>query len=296
MRRKIIVTFLSVLFFALAPAWGADRGALFKVAASGNTMYLFGTMHVGLPEFYPLEPRIASAVASASTLALEIDPAQDPAIMAKAVQEQGMYGPGGALYQQMTPAMRARLEKVLQRARIDPAAVAGLKPWLVATVLAVAEYAAQGYRPDLSVDMYLAQLARASKVPVIELESISSQLAMFNRLSAADQWRVLEESIGMIESGKQSGEVRMIVEAWRSADQAALEAIAQRAEADDSLSGKFVQEVMLEERNVQLADKLSQLLAQKNNSVAAIGVLHLIGRNSVPVLLRARGVTVERVY
>jgi uncharacterized protein YbaP (TraB family) len=296
MRRQIIVIFLSLFFFVLAPASGADRGALFKVAGSGHTMYLFGTMHVGLPEFYPLESRISSAVSSASALALEIDPTQDPAAMARAIQQQGTYGPGSALYQDMTPAMRGRLEKVLQRARIDPAAVAGLKPWLVATVLAVAEYAAQGYRPDLSVDMHLAQLARASKVPVIELESVSSQLDMFNRLSSAAQWRVLEECISMIESGKQSGEVQMIVDAWRSADKAGLDAIARRAEADDSVSGKFVQEVMLEERNVKLADKLAQLLAQKNNSVAAIGVLHLIGKNSVPVLLRARGVTVERVY
>ena len=45
-----------------------------------------------------------------------------------------------------------------------------------------------------------------------------------------------------------------------------------------------------------MADKLAQMLAQKNNSVAAVGVLHLVGKTSVPALLRARGMTVERVY
>jgi uncharacterized protein len=72
MRRPIIVVFLSLLMLALPSAWAAERGALFKVSGSGHTMYLFGTMHVGLPEFYPLEPRIATAVQNASALALEV--------------------------------------------------------------------------------------------------------------------------------------------------------------------------------------------------------------------------------
>jgi uncharacterized protein YbaP (TraB family) len=146
------------------------------------------------------------------------------------------------------------------------------------------------------VDLHLAKLARNSKVKVLELESVSAQLTMFERLSPDDQLRLLEESIEMVESGRQSKEVRQIVEAWRTADQPALDAIAARAEADTSVSGRFVQKVMLDERNGALADKLVQLLTQENNSVAAIGVLHLLGKNSVPALLRARGVTVERVY
>ncbi len=293
MRRQIIVIFLSFFFFAAAPVMAADRGALFKVAAGGNTLYLFGTMHVGLPEFYPLEPRIAKAVAAAPTLALEIDPVMDPAAMAAALQAHGMAGPDSL---PLSPALRLRLDKVLARARIDPAAVGSFKPWLVATLLALAEYSAQGYRPDLSVDMHLAKLARTNKVPVMELESVNAQLAMFNRLTPAEQLAMLEESIAMIESGRQSAEVRLIVEAWRMADQAGLDAVAARAEADASVSGRFVQKVMLDERNVALADKLVQLLSRENNSVAAVGVLHLVGKNSIPVLLRARGVTVERVY
>jgi uncharacterized protein len=292
MRRQIIVIFLFVLF-AAAPVTAAERGALFKAAANGHTLYLFGTIHMGLPEFFPLEPRIARAVAAAPALALEIDPTVDPAAMAAALQAQGMAEPGAP---QLSPAFKQRLDKVLARARIDPAAVAPFKPWLVATLLALAEYSTLGYRPDLSVDMHLAKLARSSKVKVIELESVASQLAMFNRLTQAEQLRMLEECIEMIESGRQAADVRQVVDAWRNADQAALDAVAARADADDSVSGRFVQKVMLEERNVTLADKLVQLLRRENNSVAAVGVLHLVGKHSIPELLRTRGVTVERVY
>ncbi|MBC7453517.1 MAG: TraB/GumN family protein [Massilia sp.] len=295
MRRQIIVVFLSLFCLALPSASGANRGALFKVAAHGHTMYLFGTMHVGQPGFYPLEPRIVAAVAGASTLALEIDPNEDPASKALALQSFGMAAPG-ANVQAMAPALRARLRKALEKTGIDGDAANKFKPWLVATVLAVAEYAAQGYRADLSVDAHLAQMARGAKVAVIGLESTMSQLSLFNRLSNEEQLRVLEESIEQSESGRQGAEVRQIVEAWRTADRRTLDEIAARIASDTSVSGKFFKKVLLDERNVAIADKLVALLQHDDKAVAAIGVLHLVGANSVPALLSARGVSVERVY
>lgn len=296
MRRKIIVMFLSLFFVVLAPAGAAERGALFKVAASGHTLYLFGTMHVGLPEFYPLEPRIAAAVAGATRLALEIDPEISPEAMGAALAAYAMM-PGGEDMRDALPAAdRKRVDAALARAGIAPESVVRFKPWLVATFLALAEYGAQGYNPALSVDIHLARLARARKVPVVELESIGAQLGMFNRMSAQDQNTYLMESVAMIESGRQSNEVRQIVQAWATADRDGLEQIAARSEADTSLSGRFVQKVMLEERNGELAAKLKLMLASEKDSVAAIGVLHLVGAKSVPALLRAQGFAVERVY
>lgn len=295
MRRQIIVVFFSLFWLALPNAWSAQRGALFKVVSSGHTMYLFGTMHVGQPGFYPLEPRIAQAVATASTLALEIDPAADPAMLTQALNAYGMSEPGKE-GEEMGPALKARLDKALGNAGMNPAIAARFKPWLVATMLAMGEYAAQGYRADLSVDAHLASLARSSHVRVIGLETPTSQMSLFNRLSHAQQLRLLEESLDLAESGKQSGEVRQIVEAWRTADKAAFDVIAARAESDMSVSGRFLKNVLIDERNVTLAGKLADLIKRENHSVAAIGVLHLIGSNSVPSLLAARGMTVERVY
>jgi uncharacterized protein YbaP (TraB family) len=292
MRRQIIVVFFSLFFAAALPASALERGALFKITGSGHSMVLFGTMHVGLPEFYPLEPRIAQAVANASTLALEVDPQLPPAVLAKAMNDYGMARPGAAL----PPALAARLAPLLARAGIGAATLAPLKPWVVAMVLGLNEYAALGYRADLAVDAHLAALARAAKVKVIELESIDAQMALFSSLSDADQLRYLDDTIALIESGGQRAEVRLVVDAWRSADQAALEALAVRVETDTTYAGRFVQKVLLEGRNGLLADKLLELLAKQDNAVAAIGVLHLLGKHSVPVLMRAKGVTVERVY
>jgi uncharacterized protein YbaP (TraB family) len=292
MRRQIIVVFLGLFWLAAAPAWAIDRGALFKASANGHTMYLFGTMHVGRPDFYPLEPRITQAVAGASTLALEVDPAVAPEVMGKAVLEHAMAVPGAKL-----PApLAARLARVLKKDGMDPAAVAPFKPWMVAVVLTLQDAVAQGYSPALAVEHYLANLARAEKVKVISLESAEQQLALFDKLSDAEQLRFLDETIASVESGKARAETRTVVDAWGTADKAALDALAAKIDSDTTLAGRFTRDVLLEGRNPALADKLMQLLTQENNTVAAIGVLHLVGKNSVPVLMRARGVTVERVY
>lgn len=295
MRRPIIVVLLLLACLTMAPAWATDRGALFKVSAGGHSMLLFGTMHVGKPEFYPLEERLAKGVEHASVLALEIDPTQDPAGVAAAMQRQGMYAPDAA-HPALAPALQARLEHALAQAHIAPALVANMKPWLVATVLGLAEYLSQGYRSELAVDVKLAQMAHAAKVPLLELESVDAQLALFNGLSEADQLSFLEEGLTMGETGKEHREAMRVVAAWASADRAALDAIAADVAADRTLSGKFMQDVLLDGRNGALADKLAALLARQDKAVAAIGVLHLLGQRSVPALLRARGVTVERIY
>jgi uncharacterized protein YbaP (TraB family) len=291
MRRQIIVVFLSLFWLACSPAAATDRGALFKVSANGHSMLLFGTMHAGRPDFYPLEPRIAQAVAAAPTLALEIDPAVPPAVAAKAIQDYAMAGVGA-----LPPALAARLDRAQRRSGMDPAMTAPFKPWLVATLLVMHEFSALGYRPDLAVDVHLAGLARAAKVKVLELESLDAQMAMFGRMSDADQLRYLDEILTAIETGKQGAEVRQVIDAWRTADRAGLDALAERVAADTSVSGRFFQKELLDGRNGAMADKLLQLLARENNTVAAIGVLHLVGKGSVPALMRAKGVTVERVY
>jgi uncharacterized protein YbaP (TraB family) len=255
-------------------------------------MYLFGTMHVGLPEFYPLEPRIAQAVAAAPTLALEIDPAMAPEMAAKAMLEHGMATAGSSL-----PApLAARLARLLGKSGIDPASVAPFKPWLIAVMLTLQEVSAQGYQPNLAVDAHLSGLAHAAKVNVISLESAELQMGLFDRMSDADQLRFLDECIGAIESGKARTELREVVDAWRTADRKAFDALARKVDSDTTVSGRFTRQVILAERNQTMAGKLVQLLAKENNAVAAIGLLHLIGKDSVPELMRARGVKVERVY
>lgn len=322
MRRQIIVLFCSLFWIAPPALWAQEgvrpqasqradeqvterateaaapnRGALFKVARDGHTLYLFGTIHVGAPDFYPLEGRVLGALERAAVLALEIDPLADPARMAQAVRQYGMYARGAGSAQADLPApYRPRLARLLRQYALDADTVAGMKPWLLASVLTVSEFSAQGYDTALAVDAWLARQAHQRKLPVLELESPQSQMALFDRMTIEEQSRFLQEGIDAIEDHQQGSQAREIAEAWRAADATALDTLARKAADDDTFSGRFVRRVLLDERNPGLADGIAALLARETNSLAAIGVLHLVGTNSVPELLRKRGLAVERIY
>ena len=296
MRHQKFVWMTCLLWLICLPGQAVERGALFKVTGQGHTQFLFGTMHVGLPEFYPLEPRVVDAVKHAPTLALEIDPAEPPAVMAQAMLRQGMIVPSGAGYENMAPAQRAKLDAALKVAGIDMATANVLNPAMLAALISLSQYQKLGYQPELSADAWLAQLARKGKTRVVALETVEGQLGEFNKLSKAEQWHFLDESLDNLASGEELEEARGLVDAWSRADRTALDALAEQAEQDGSVSGKFMREVLLDGRNGALAEKLAALLKREDKTVAAIGLLHLLGKRGVPALLQAKGYRVERVY
>jgi uncharacterized protein YbaP (TraB family) len=290
------VLLLGLFLLVILPAHAADRGALFRLTLDGHVMHLFGTLHVGLPGFYPLEDRITGALAEASTLALEIDPDQPRADLQEALRTYGLLAPDNPAYDSLPPQQKRRLDRLLLQGGLDASTMLSFKPVLLATMLTLAEYTRQGFRADLSSDAWLARQARRRHVRVLALESLGSQLALLDRLAVPDRWRFLEEMMDTIESGAQRTEAREVVRAWSTADRQALDQIAAQCETDRSVSGRFVTQVLLKERNVGLAERLLQLLRAEDRTVAAIGVLHLLGAGSVPALLEQSGVTVERIY
>ena len=319
MRRPIIKMFCGLVFFAApwlaALAAAADaaaavtvptstaparvqphRGALFKVAGAGHTLYLFGTIHVGAPDFFPLEPVVAGALQHAGALALEVDPNGDQTAAFNAVRKYGMRTDGSSAQAAIRPELRPRLDALIKQYGLTPAQVAPMKPWMLASVLAIGEFQEQGYKSELAVDSYLSAQAHQRGIPVLELESVASQLALLDSMTAPQQVQFLEDSINAIDDKTQGMQAQEIADAWRTADTKALDALAAELAADQTFSGQFMQHQLLEERNPHLADGIAGLLKRESNSVAAIGVMHLIGSGSVPQLLRQRGLKVERVY
>jgi uncharacterized protein YbaP (TraB family) len=294
MARRIMMMLLMTFSLLAGQAWAVERGALFKVSGHGHTMYLFGTIHVGLPAFFPLDASVTQALAASTTLALEIDPTLQTPEVAAAVQRAASTTP--AIVAAMPPALGPRLARSLDALGMPAALATQLKPWMLLITLTTVEYAKLGYRPDLAVDAHLARLAHERNIKVVGLETLESQLDLFDRLPVADQWTLLDETLAALESGESQEEVRSITDGWAKADRATLDALARKYEQDPRLSSQILQRRFSSERNGPMADKLDALLARENKTMAAVGLMHLIGKDSLPALLRAKGLHVEQVY
>lgn len=276
-----------------ASQFAQKRGVLFKITGAKHTLFLFGTLHVGKPEFYPLEPIAARALAQSSKIALEIDPLNTEPVQ-QMITQYGQFPPGASL--KLAPELQRRLEAILKKQGLSFDAISSMKPWMVTLLLTVNEFTARGYKPELGSDSYLASAARAANKPLVELENARDQLALFGQLSMADQVRFLEETITEIEDGRSEQKMTQLTVAWATADVARFDALGKEMAADTSFSGKFLQTVLLNSRNSALADGIEALLKSETQAFAGIGALHLVGKGSVPALLRQRGYGVERVY
>ena len=306
MQRVIIVslTWLSCFNFSL-PAHAAatgegqssipPRGALYQVSDGRHSLLLFGTIHVGAPDFYPLEPRLTRALSAAPVLALELDP-DNGAAMRNAVQRYALYPDGQRIQDHLDPALAQRTIATLERMGLPLQAVQHMRPWMLAMALTVQEYGRHGYRTDLAVDSHLANAVRAHGGKVVELESADRQMSLFSQLTEAQQAEFLADTLRELDDAALSRKLDLLVTAWRHADSAGFATALKDMRQDDSFATRFTLKTLLQQRNPGLAKGVADLLRQHDGAVAAIGILHLVGPDSVPFLLKQKGLQVKQLY
>ncbi len=248
---------------------------------------------MGKEDFFPFEPIVSRALAHASKVALEIDPA-DVQSAQQAVLKYAMYPPGSAL--SLTPELRAQVAAQLKKYGIPYEVIAQMKPWMVAVLLTLGEFTMHGYQPEYAVDMFISRSAHLRQQPVIALETIDDQLGLFDKLTDAEQIEFLEHTVNDLRNPASAKKAILIAQLWRNADARGLDALAAELEKDTRSSAKFMKQVLLDGRNVSLADSIAALLKQEKNGFAAVGILHLVGANGIPAILQRQGYLVERVY
>lgn len=269
------------------------RGTLYRVRLQDHTAYLFGTIHVGLPDFFPLEDQVTQALAQATRLALELDVRQSEPLQA-ALQKHGTYARGGTIDRHLSPDSLKRLRQALERFGIPFEQVATMKPWLVMNLLIGLDLERNGYQRRHGVEFFL--LTNAQSKTVQELESAEYQMSLYDGMSEADQERYLIENLAQLDDGELQKKTRALIDAWAAADSDALESLLRASLAEQTWSAQFTRRVLLDRRNPEMADKIEALLRGDGTTFVAIGLLHLLGENGVPALLRQRGYAVEKLY
>lgn len=268
------------------------RGALYRVHHEGKTSYLFGTIHVGKQDFFPLEPEVTEALAKSSTLVLELDVRSSEAYYS-ALARHGQYPAGQTLRDHLSPAALARLQLALDKVKLPLRSVEHYRPWVVANILVGQEIEKSGFNRGLGVETYL--LSSARKKPLLELENADYQLGLFGALDDAQQEAYLLENIDEIENGAALRKSAGLVEAWSAADASRIAALTHELTTGDTVSARFMDRTLLGKRNPEMAASIEAIM-RKGDAFIGIGLLHLVGDNGVPALLRQHGYQVEKVY
>ncbi len=287
---RLAAALLIAVMAALAPAGPGPRAEppVWIVRDADSEIVLFGSLHL-LPAGVDWRPAaLTRALGQADDLWFELplDSAAAAEVQQRALAHSQLPA-GQTLSALLSAAARQRLARLCREVGVPLSVVERMQPWYAETVLGVAVYRRQGAVAEEGVERQIA----AAAPPGARLEAFETgaqQIDMFTQGSQAEQVRSLEDSLRELETDP--GFVPRLVKLWMSADVRALDrqVVGKLRRSDPDQYRR-----LLADRNRAWLPMIETRLAGSGRTVMVVGIGHLIGRDGLPALLRARGVTVE---
>lgn len=286
---------LAGLLLCATAVRGADNDPLlYEVTSDTTTVYLFGTIHVGTASMYPVNTKVQAAFDRSQVLALEADPTDQSAIMA--AMAQALYTPPDNLERHVAPEIFAKVKSVAPGYGLPFDYAKLLRPHLLAMVLSMSEVQRLGYEATLGLDVHFAKLAKSAGKPIVQLESMAEQIAMFNALPPQAQENMLRATLDGLKESRMATELDELFAAWSKGDpEAILRAIEREFEGMDEQTTSTLFARVYDDRNLAMAAKVETLLRGASTHFVAIGAGHLAGPTGLPRLLEGKGFKVRRL-
>lgn len=234
--------------------------ALFVVRDADTTIYVFGTFHAldGQSKWYG--DSLEQAFEQSDELVLETLIPEGPQPM---VAQAGFHPPS-----------------------VTPSA-----SFLATTRMAINAGRAQGMQVGNGADMVLRHIAEAEGKPVVGLETLDLQIAMFNHIPPAPR----PAPTGPAPSNQVDGLSKTMAEmqaSWKRGDQAVFVRMLDQLKTASPATYRM----MFTERNERWADWIKARMQTPGTVFVAVGAGHLAGKDSLLVKLAQRGLPSKRVY
>lgn len=264
-----------------------DHGFIWRLSKDGRVSYLYGTIHAARPEWMFPGPTLAGALRESDTLALELD-VLDPDLQARLVA--GVT----ARREPLPAALVRRIDRQIKAGCVDAAAFAKLAPEFQVASLGVMAARRDGLDPANAIDLVLAAVARQLGKPVVSLETPELQVQALLMPTQAETIEFVKSALDELESGRTRPMLKRMAKVWTDGDYAELSRYERWCECMGTASERAAMKRLLDDRNPAIAEAIDKLHGGGQRVFAAVGSLHMIGPNGLPVLLRKRGYKVEQ--
>jgi len=289
-RTLALVLVLTGISARIDQPWAQEKNFLWKVAGDKNTVYILGSIHLLKRDRAVLKPIIQEVFTDSKRLVLEIDLLKEgPEKFQQLLMQKGIDGDGKQLQQQLSPETYKLAAERADDLGIELKLLAPFKPWVVALTMVVMQLQKWGYDPNLGIDHQLARRAKQASKPVAGLETAEFQIDIFSRLTAPEQDMFLRQSL--LEMDQLEKSVDDVVAVWENGDIARGEQLfLQSMLAYPELKAK-----VLDERNRSWIGQIERFLKEDEDILVVVGAAHLVGKEGVIELLKARGHKLEQM-
>ncbi|HKB61721.1 MAG TPA: TraB/GumN family protein [Burkholderiales bacterium] len=283
---------LSIAFSPVATRDAAaqvDAPALWRIAGPKGNVFLFGSFHLLPADVKWRTPAVESALNEAAVVVFETDfaGAQDPRVSQALIAKYGFLPPGQTLRSVLSTSTNAELEKTATDLEIPPPSLAPLRPWLAALTLGLQFAIHQGFDPSNGVEQQVITSAKASGKSLRTLETNESQLRVFADLTREQEVELLTVTLRQVRETPKM--LEDMLTAYRKGDLAALERTVNIGFDDFPALRKRI----LKDRHDKWLPQIENMIADGRTHLIIVGAAHLVGPDSVIVMLRAKGVKVE---
>lgn len=299
MLRKLFSLFVAIGLAACSPTATpsahaetpqSGRPALWKLADADTTIWLFGTIHV-LPAGYQWrDATIDKALRESDMLVIEAlidrtDPAKAFALLSRLGMTPGL----PPLVARVADDKRAALQVLIDRSKLPAPFLNGMETWGGALMLMPVLLSDLGLDGGRGVEEELETEFKTANKPIDALETAEQQLRVLDGLSETAQRQFLT---AMVDGGdSQQAEFDAMLAAWARGDEAAIAASFDK----DARVSAGLRNALLVKRNTAWTEWLKARLDTPGTIFVAVGAGHLAGDDSVVRMLKAKGLTVERV-
>lgn len=289
MKNLLLLLLHSILaFFSVAqdvrPFPMEEKSLLWKVEGKGirEHVYLFGTIHLIDKEYFYFPEELKSLVQNSDQIILEIGDLNQTDVLKHVMLTQGSFFDYFNSEQTDSIIEWANTELGINEAQFR-LTMNKMKPFVVV------QMAAQmgNDKEKESYELTIQRLATEKNIPVLGLETVESQMGIFDRMDSVQQNEMVMETIRTFQE-----QDSISAELYKTYSSQNVDEMYSIIASEPML--KEMQAELLDNRNLAWIPKIKKI-SKKKNTFVAVGAGHLGGPNGVIRLLEREGYVLTAV-
>ncbi|NHF73824.1 TraB/GumN family protein [Paracoccus xiamenensis] len=293
-----------------ADAQPYHQGLLWRARKGDAQITMVGTYHFDLPEHQAMVDRLASVIADADALLVELGPKEEEQLKSAMLADPTlMMDPTGpTLPERLTPVEWEEVAAAMEERGVPAVMASRMRPWYVSMMMAIspcmmAQMARDGSSNGL--DWQLMDKAEEANIPIRALEPWDTVLKMFGDMTPQEEEDMIVYSLPAARHADDYAvtmtDAYLAGDVWQIWEFGRIDAYRNsglpKAEVDRLT--EEAQVLLMDARNeswiAPLTEAAEDAAAKGRGVVAAFGALHLPGENGVLRLLETDGWTIERL-
>jgi uncharacterized protein YbaP (TraB family) len=264
--------------------YGEVKGFLWEVKKDNTTVYMYGSIHVGDKNLYPMHQVVEDAFESSEVVVGEIDMTNTEKITEQAFQL--VYTNGETVMDHLSEEGKKKINEVSEELGFNYTLLKTQKIWSFGSFLSGYQMKKAGYNANYGIDMYFLNRAKGTK-RIEELEGAQFQFDMLNNFTDEEQEKYFIMSMTNLEETKKG--LDELFNIYKSGDETAM--LTALGEEDRNTN---YYKMMILERNINMTSKIEGYLNTGDTYFVVAGLAHFIGEDGIVKMLRDKGYTVTR--